>query len=423
MIMLKQFKKVVLCIVCSLLLPGAFFSHAADAPAADDPTLEFQKFFHALKLIRMHYVDGEKVSYEKLFNMALQGLMKELDPYCVYESAETFKQTRTENSGERVGIGIFMVLQHGKLTVRATDPGSPAEKAGLKPGDLILEVDGTPTDSKDMNVNAGLIQGPVGERVTLKIYRPSSDQHLDLIVERKMMHIRSVTGEKILDKANGTGYVRITQFNQSTAADLDTALAKLKEHNLQTLIIDLRGNPGGLVSAATQVCSRFLPPEKTIVSLIGRNEKVLKSFTSEKCSASWQELPLVLLVDGATASAAEIVTACLQDYKRAIVIGEQTFGKGVVQNLIPFGKNEALRLTTAHYYTPAKRAIQEKGITPDIILALSPARRYALANQLNIHPGVIMPLTKNAVRDVQLERATEVLKAVKLFRDAHKESK
>lgn len=406
-----------------IFLQGPFLLYSAENPAKDQMASELQRFLYALKLIRQHYVDQDKISYRNLFNLALQGLLHELDPYSAYETEEVFRKTKNETRGEKVGIGIFVTLRLGSLEVIATDPESPAEKAGLKPGDMIREIDGEPVSGKKLDEVARLLQGEAGGSVNLKLYRPSTDKHLELNVERRKLRVHAVTGAKILDQNTGTGYLRITQFNQHTAAELDRALSSLKKKNLQQLIIDLRGNPGGLVSAAVQVCSRFVPQGTTIVSLIGRNDKVLKRFDAEKCDNSRQDLPLVLLVNGATASAAEIMTACLRDCKRAVIIGEQTFGKGVVQNLIPFGKGEAIRLTTAHYYSPSRQAIQGKGITPDIVITLTPARRFALAGQLNHHPGEIQPQIRNAIRDIQLERAIEVLKAVKLFRDVHPDTK
>ena len=417
--MTRKMKNILLVLLCMIFVQGSLPLRAEIKPEADSPTAGIQKFFHALQLIRQHYVDQEKVTYKSLFELALRGLLKELDPYSVYESEEVFNKTKEETRGEKVGIGVFVILRLGSLEVLATDPESPAEKAGLKPGDMIRIIDGEPVNGKKLEEAARLLQGNVGESVTIQLYRPSTDKHMDLTIERQKLRIRSVTGAKILDRASGTGYLRITQFSQHTAEDLDKALADLTKQDLQLLIIDLRGNPGGLVSTAVQACSRFLPPEKTVVSLIGRKEKILKCFVSEKCKINLQDLPLVLLVNGSTASAAEIMTACLRDYKRAVIIGEQTFGKGVVQNLIPFGKKEAIRLTTAHYYSPSRQIIQGKGITPDIVITLTPARRFALAGQLNHHPGEIQPQLRNAVRDIQLERAIEVLKAVKLFRDTH----
>lgn len=417
--MTAKLKQFLLCLLCMIFLQSPFLLHSAENPADDNISSGIRKFLYALKLIRQHYVDGDKVSYKNLFELALQGLLKELDPYSAYETEEIFNKTQNETRGEKVGIGVYVILRLGSLEILNADPESPAEKAGLKPGDMIREIDGEPVNGKKLNEAASLLQGEAGVPVNLKLYRPSTDKHMELTVERQKLRIRSITGAKILDQVSGTGYLRINQFSQHTAEELDKALAELKKKNLKQLIIDLRGNPGGLVTAAVQTCSRFLQPETTVVSLIGRNEKVLKRFTAEKCLENWQDLSLVLLVNGATASAAEIMTACLRDYKRAVVIGEQTFGKGVVQNLIPFGKKEALRLTTAHYYSPSKQAIQGKGITPDIIIALTPARRFALAGQLNHHPGEIQPQIRNAVRDIQLERAVEVLKAVKLFRDIH----
>ncbi len=417
--MTHKTKMILSLLLCVILMQGISPLLAETKEETDSPTAEFQNFLYALQLIRQHYVDREAVTYKKLFRQALRGLLNELDPYSAYETEAEFKQTQEETSGEKIGIGVFVTMRLGCLEILATDPESPAEKAGLKPGDMIREVNGEPVNGKKLEEAARLLQGKAGETVSVNVYRPSTDKHMDLTVERQKLRIRSVAGAKILNQPSGIGYLRISQFNQHTAEELDKALAELKKKDLQLLIIDLRGNPGGLVAASVQVCSRFLPPAKTIVSLIGRDEKILESFASAKCDQNQPDLPLVLLVNGATASAAEIMTACLRDYKRAVIIGEQTFGKGVVQNLISFGKNEALRLTTARYYSPSRQIIHGKGITPDIVIPLSPARRFALAAQLNHHPGEIQPQIRNAVRDVQLERAAEILKAVKLFRDTH----
>lgn len=415
-------KKTLLAALClTFLLSAVIVSHASEKSAPEEnAALEFQHFFYALNLIRMHYVDPEQVSYKTLFQKALQGLMKELDPYCAYETEKEFNKTKSETRGERVGIGVYVVLKHGNLEILGIDPESPAEKAGLKTGDLIQKIDGESFGSKKLEEAGRMLRGTIGETITLNLYRPALDKHLEIQVTYEKFQLRSVTGAKILDKTNGTGYVRITQFTNKTASELDQALVELKKQDLKLLIVDLRNNPGGLVSAAVQVCSRFLPPGKAVVSLVGRDPQKTKHFATEKCVHHFPDQPLVLLVNYATASAAEIMTACLRDYKRAVIIGERTFGKGVVQNLIPLNSKEALRLTTAHYYTPSKQAIQDQGITPDIPVRLTPARRIALANQLNLYPGEITPKIRNAVRDIQLERAIEVLKAVKLFRDAHK---
>ena len=324
--MTAKLKQFLLCLLCMIFLQSPFLLHSAENPADDNISSGIKKFLYALKLIRQHYVDGDKVSYKNLFELALQGLLKELDPYSAYETEEIFNKTQNENRGEKVGIGVYVILRLGSLEILNADPESPAEKAGLKPGDMIREIDGEPVNGKKLNEAASLLQGEAGVPVNLKLYRPSTDKHMELTVERQKLRIRSISGAKILDPFSGTGYLRINQFSQHTAEELDKALAELKKKNLKQLIIDLRGNPGGLVTAAVQTCSRFLQPETTVVSLIGRNEKVLKRFTAEKCLENWQNLPLVLLVNGATASAAEIMTACLRDYKRAVVIGEQTFG-------------------------------------------------------------------------------------------------
>ncbi|MBR1999856.1 MAG: PDZ domain-containing protein, partial [Lentisphaeria bacterium] len=250
--MTRKMKNILLVLLCMIFVQGALPLRAETKPEADSPTAGIQKFFHALQLIRQHYVDQEKVTYKSLFNLALRGLLKELDPYSVYESEEVFNKTKEETRGEKVGIGVFVILRLGSLEVLATDPESPAEKAGLKPGDMIRIIDGEPVNGKKLEEAARRLQGNVGESVTIQLYRPSSDKHMDLTIERQKLRIRSVTGAKILDRTSGTGYLRITQFSQHTAEDLDKALAELTKQDLQLLIIDLRGNPGGLVSTAVQ---------------------------------------------------------------------------------------------------------------------------------------------------------------------------
>lgn len=422
-------KKYTFIFLCAALLLMPFAQGATPAvpelkvPAAAESGFvpELRKFLAALKVIRQYYVDQEKVTYKKLFELALRGLLRELDPYSTFESAADLKATREQSRGERVGIGVTVVLKHGTLEVIATHPEGPAHQAGIRAGDMILKVDGEPTSGKTLNDASGLLQGEPGESVLLEVYRPSADAHMNLTVSRAKLRVYSVTGVQILPQTGNVGYLRITQFGQRTVAELDEALETLSNRNMQMLVIDLRGNPGGLVLSAVRVCDRFIPPQKTVVTLHGRENKELKRYLSAPCKKHYPDLPVVLLVNPFTASAAEIVTACLRDYKRAVVIGEQTFGKGVIQTLIPFGKDEALRITTATYYSPLKHAIHGKGITPDIVISYSPARRLTLQNQLNLYPGVIAPPVRGAVRDVQLERAVEILKAVRLFREAHQQ--
>ena len=211
-----------------IFLQGPFLLYSAENPAKDQMASELQRFLYALKLIRQHYVDQDKISYRNLFNLALQGLLHELDPYSAYETEEVFRKTKNETRGEKVGIGIFVTLRLGSLEVIATDPESPAEKAGLKPGDMIREIDGEPVNGKKLDEVARLLQGEAGGSVNLKLYRPSTDKHLELNVERRKLRVHAVTGAKILDQNTGTGYLRITQFNQHTAAELDRALSSLK---------------------------------------------------------------------------------------------------------------------------------------------------------------------------------------------------
>lgn len=407
-----------ICLTVLLMLSAALPLCAQEKKPAQSPFQSgpayksMMEFLNALALIRTTYVDADKVTDEKLFKAALRGLLHELDAYSDYESSETFKATREETTGEIAGIGVVVTCRNRTLEIMEVRKDSPAAKAGLKAGDLILEIDGKTFDN--MSGGVRLLRGEVGDPVRLKVYRSANDTTSEITVERAVIRLSSVTGAKII--APGVGYLRIMQFGTRTASELDQALAQLDQQGMKQLVIDLRNNPGGLVIAAGDACSRFLTPGKRIVSLEGRNAKEKQVIVAKPCK-SYPDLPVAVLINENTASAAEIMTACLQDHKRAVAIGERTFGKGVVQTLIPFGEKEALRITTAKYYTPARRVIQDNGIEPDVAVPLSTARNFALAAQLNFHPGEIRPKIPNAVRDIQLERAMEILKAVRLFKD------
>ncbi len=406
---IKYFSAAGVLLLSSLFLPAAEQNQEqADYTALSD-------FLNALAIVKKVYVDAEKVTDAKLFKAAISGMLKELDPYCVYETEDVLEDTRKETEGEMVGIGVSVLFHNNMLSVESILPEGPAAKAGLKPGDLIKEIDGSlPENLED---GAKKLRGNAGEPVRLKIYRPAADSDMELTVVRALVNLPSVTGAKILDQKTGSAYLRILQFGTKTPGELDVALADLSQQGMKRLIIDLRNNPGGLLISARDASSRFLTAGKPVLSVEGREKKDRIVHKSISCK-SYPELPLVILVNEMTASAAEIMTACLQDHKRAAVIGTTTFGKGVVQTLIPFKeKKEALRITTAKYYTPSRRIIQDHGIEPDISVPLSPAHRNNLMVQLNSHPGTVLPRIPRAVRDTQLERALEIQKALHLLKE------
>ncbi len=376
-----------------------------------------REFLVVLSIVRQTYIDEEKTGWEYLLKAALRGMLKEMDPYSAYESEEIFRETQVETNGEMAGIGVVVVLKNRILEIMEIYPGGPSDKAGLKPGDLIMEIDGEPLDGKSMKECVKMLRGKPGEKVKVKVYRGSDDSTRDVELTRAILTIHSVTGAKIIDKDSGLAYMRITQFSANTCKEMDSALAQLKKDGMKMLIVDLRNNPGGLVASSAQICSRFLAPGKKIVSIEGRNKKDNKVFVSEKCT-NFPDMPVVLLVNGNSASASEIMTACLQDHKRAVVIGEHTFGKGVVQVIIPFGSKEALRITNARYFTPSRRIIHENGIEPDIVVPITNAARFRIAAQMNQYPGIVKPLAPNTIEDIQLKRACDVLKAVSVFQSS-----
>ncbi len=377
-------------------------------------------FLMALYMVKESYGDKEKATYDYLLRAALRGMLHELDPYSNYESAEMFRETQEDNQGEKAGVGVVLTLRNRALEVVELYPGGPAEKAGIKPGDLIMEINGQGLNGKKMQDCIKMLRGRQGEQVKLKVYRGFDDTTRTFLLTRKLLVLQTVVGAKIIDKDNGIAYLRLTQFGGKSTEELDAVLKRLESENMKALIIDLRNNPGGLVVAAAKIASRFLTPGKSIVTLEDRERKVKQAYKSEACK-NFPELPIALLVNGNSASASELLSACLQDYKRAVVIGEQSFGKGVVQTVVPFGKKEALRITTAKYYTPSHRAIHGVGIKPDIHVPLTIAKRHMISAQMNQFPGVIKPNAPNTIEDVQLARAQEILKAVNRFRENNKE--
>lgn len=372
-------------------------------------------FVRAMTILRNTYVDKEKTSYDELFRAAIKGMLQELDPFSSYEQARRFKELTDEHAGQFAGIGTTLTMRNRFLEIIFVVPDSPSAHAGLKSGDIIVEIDGVPTTSMNMDQAVNTIRGELGAELKLKIYRPSEDKSRDVVLKRALISNSTVTGAHMLE--DGIGYLRINQFSASTAEDLDKALEKLKKENMKALIVDVRGNPGGLLDSGVEVCSRFIKTGSPVVSIEGRGESKTRH-TAIDCGKIL-DIPLAVLVNGNSASAAEIFAACMQDHKRAILIGAKTFGKGSVQSIIPFEEDSVLRITTAKYYTPSRRVIHGNGVAPDISVVLSPAHDAALANQISLFPGEVKPLIPNPVRDLQLERALEILKSVMIFREAN----
>ncbi|MFK5915167.1 MAG: S41 family peptidase [Woeseiaceae bacterium] len=313
--------------------------------------------------IKQNYV--EDVSDKELIKNAISGLLSGLDPHSAYLDKEAFTELREGTSGEFGGLGIVVGMEEGFVKVISPIDDTPAEKAGVKAGDLIIRLNEKNVKGMSLEDAVGIMRGKPDTDIELAIVREGADKPLNITITRAIIKIQSVRS-KTLDK--GFGYIRVSAFQERTGADLRKAIAKLnKEHKeLKGLVLDLRNNPGGLLSAAVEVSDAFLDGG-VVVSIKGRDSNNTRAY-SAKGADLINGAPVVVLINGGSASASEIVAGALQDHKRGIIMGVQSFGKASVQTVIPLGNGSALKLTTARYYTPNGTSIQAKGITPDIVL-------------------------------------------------------
>ncbi|MGA8659056.1 MAG: S41 family peptidase [Chthoniobacterales bacterium] len=393
-------------------------SAAAGSDDADYSNLTV--FTRALQLIRQDYVDENKVSYKDLMYAALRGMMSSLDPHSQFMEPTDFRDMQDETRSEFGGLGIVVSTKDGVLTVVSPMEDTPGFRAGIMPGDQILRINATTTEKMSLQEALELLRGEPGQKVTLTIYRPSNKETKDYPLQREVIKVPSVKDAKMLDQSKTAnfkiGYVRITQFNEPTAQELSQKLDELQAQGMQALVMDLRFNPGGLLTSAVDVCGLFVPPKTMVVYTEGRGASQRREYYTDRSAKQHSNFPMVILVNGGSASGSEIVAGALKDLNRAILIGETTFGKGSVQSVIQLPDGSALRLTTAKYYTPGKQMIHEKGITPNIQAALTPDQDRALLLRRRERP-----LTSeeqklvNEQRDSQLDRAIDALKGVMIY--------
>jgi carboxyl-terminal processing protease len=319
----------------------------------------FQKVLH---FVEANYVDP--VKNKDLLYGAIKGMLETLDPHSNFLPPDVFKDMKIDTSGKFGGLGIEIGMKDNVLTVVAPIEDTPAWKAGLKPNDRIVKINGESTKGMTLVEAVAKMRGKKGTDVQLGVYRQGWENIRDLKVTRDIIKIQSVKSEEL---EPSFGYVRLTSFNESAASDIRKALDRLEgKQKLRGLVFDLRTNPGGLLDQAVEVSSLFLD-DGVIVSTIGRNKDVRETKYAKKGTAR-KDFPVAILVNSSTASAAEIVAGALQDHHRAIVMGQPTFGKGSVQTVIELGNEIGLKLTIARYYTPSGKSIQEKGVSPDITL-------------------------------------------------------
>ncbi|MFZ5789520.1 MAG: S41 family peptidase [Pseudomonadota bacterium] len=333
-------------------------------PAGSDDTSETYRqlnlFGDVFERVRSSYV--EEVSDKKLIEAAINGMLSSLDPHSSYMDPQSFEDMQVQTKGEFGGLGIEVTMENGVVRVVSPIDDTPAYKAGIQPGDLIIQIDGQPVMGLTLSEAVDKMRGPVDSEIKLTIQRGNAEP-FDVTLKRAVIKIQSVRS-----RLEGTiGYVRITSFSEQTDSGLKAAIDKLKQQaggKLEGLVLDLRNNPGGLLDQAIAVSDDFLE-QGEIVSTRGRDPKAAQRFNAEPGDITG-ELPMVVLINSGSASASEIVAGALQDHRRAILMGTTSFGKGSVQTIIPLPGNGAIRLTTARYYTPSGRSIQGTGIVPDI---------------------------------------------------------
>jgi carboxyl-terminal processing protease len=401
-------------------------SQAADPPTPspepndDNGYSEIATFAKALELIRQDYVDGGKVSYHDLVYAAMKGMLNSLDPHSQFMDPEDFKDMQDDTRSRFNGLGVEVAVRDGVLTVVTPMEDTPAAKAGIQSGDQILKINGVSTEKVGLQDAIDVLRGESGQKVTLTVLRPSSKELKDYVLERKEIKVASVKGTRLLDpELTGpfkVGYVRIVQFNEPTAEEFGRALDDLQKQGMQALVLDLRNNPGGLLNSAVDVLGQFLPPNTKVVSTQGRAASQKHDYSTPVGVKERPRFPMVVLVNEGSASGAEIVAGALKDLHRAIVIGETTFGKGSVQNVMQLPDGSALRFTTAKYYTPSKVVIQGNGVIPNILVPLTADQDRAvssLRNDSKISPADATNLIKT--KDLQLMRGLDALKGVMIY--------
>ena len=391
---------------------------------------QLNMFGDVFERVRSEYV--EEVDDAELIEAAIQGMLSSLDPHSTFLNSKAYGEMQVHTRGEFGGLGIEVTMENGLVKVISPIDDTPAYRAGMQPGDLIVGIDGEPVFGLTLGEAVELMRGPVNSEIVITVKRSGVEQPFDVAITRDVIRIRSVKS-----RAEGkVAFIRVTSFNEQTESGVEKAMRELRKEigdGLQGVVIDLRNNPGGLLDQAVAVSDAFLEKGE-IVSTRGRGSRGGQRFNARAGDIA-EGLPVVVLINGGSASAAEIVAGALQDHRRAIILGTRSFGKGSVQTVIPLPGEGAMRLTTARYYTPSGRSIQAKGIEPDILVdagtiqvTSDAARRREedLRGRLDsevqnsdspeVEEEIAAELTEDdALRDYQLQRALDLIRGLALF--------
>ena len=417
---------------------------AGEKAAKDSPYEMYALFSKVVEQVRANYVDADKSNYKDLIEGALEGMLQSLDPHSQFMDQEAFTAMKEDTAGKFGGLGITIGIKDAVLTVIAPMEDTPAFRAGLLSGDKIVEINGESTDGLALEDAVKKLRGDPGTKVKIKIFRPKTQRMKEFELERAVINVPSIKDARVLD--GGIGYVRMLQFGEDTADDLQAALDTLETQKVQALVLDLRSNPGGLLTAAVDVAQKFLRRGDLIVFTRGRDNRMERSYRA-RARQAFPDVPMAVLINGYSASASEIVAGALQDNRRAVLVGEKSFGKGSVQSVLPQDGGTAIRLTTAKYYTPSERVIHDVGIEPDVVVPMSVEnwRNILLARnraeekngdaapaaadegwideegaELPELPGGNPPdplVDLDKVSDPQLDRACDVLRGILVFQE------
>jgi carboxyl-terminal processing protease len=415
----NKIKVLIIALFCFIFLGNVY--------AKSDTTYdELRKMIDIMEIIDNKYV--EERENKDLVIGAIRGLVRTLDPYSQYMTEKDYKEMKTETQGSFGGVGIRITTQNNELTVVTPMPDTPAYYAGILPEDKIIKIDDKSTQDITSDEAVKLMRGNPGTKVVLTIYRPSTKEELTFTIIRKKIKIETVKKKMLEDNI---GYIRLSEFNAQSYNDVNSMLKELSKENMKAFILDLRNNPGGLLDSAINICSLFVKEDSLVVSTKCKDKTMEQYYYTQK-KPDYADIPVIVLINRGSASASEIVTGTLQDYKRALVVGSNSFGKGTVQTILPLSDGSALRLTIAKYCLPSGRMIshsddkkdKKNGVSPDIFIEVSPETEGKLYMQAESEGT---PKNKDkkeeVVRDEVLDTAIKIIKANKVSEYIEKPSK
>ncbi len=389
---------------------GFMFGAAGASTGAsnEDEYRYFKLFSEVYKIIKDNYV--EQINTKEVIYGALGGMMKSLDPFSSFFTPEQYEEFKQDTAGEFGGIGIEIGMEKGRPIVISPIEDTPAYRAGLKADDIIIEINGEDTSNLNLMEVVKRIRGKPGTKIQLTIIRKGSEKPLKFELERALIKIQSVKSTLI----DNIGYIKLSQFNENVGKDVEKYANNYVKKGVQGIILDLRNNPGGLLTEAVNVSEVFLNEGKLIVYTKGRSEGTNKYYARRKATVP-ENIPVVVLINKGSASASEIVAGALKDNKRALIVGEKSFGKASVQNIIPLDDGSAIKLTIAYYYTPSGKLIHKEGISPDINVTLSEEEEEKLQEEIKKRKlnGKTTEVILLPELDPQLRKAIELIKSAK----------